>query len=258
MHRIVVFVVCLTLPVVASAQQSNFNVAPPPLPSARFEVGKTEVLVQGMYSSLSGDAVSFTGLGTFATGRKAMSDLLAIDAQVGLLRLGGDSGSGSSAMSLSMNLGMVAADLELQPFRNDWLSVLAFAGANVGGFLGNSTVGSKTYSGLRDGAPSGFLYGAQGGVQVGVGLGAWHLDPFVTVTRVMGTVSAGPVVSTTDIAMTMMAYGANIVYVPLGLSLASLLQAVSGKGDNHGYKTFVVQVGYAFDLTPGHKADPGS
>ncbi len=230
----------------ALAQQSNISVTPPPLAEPTFSMGDTALKLQGAYLSMSGDQTDFNGFGAQASLRHAFSDLVAGDLQGGVLRISGSAGGLRQPADMTLTLLSGGANLELQPVHGETLSLLIFAGANVNVFTGSVEIERETFS------PSGFIFGPQGGAQLGVLVGGFHLDPFVTFSKLYGTVSAGPVISTSDVGgLTVMTYGLDITYVPLALSLSSFLQVASQQDDDAPYKTIMIQVGRTFRFGQG-------
>jgi hypothetical protein len=71
---------------------------------------------------------------------------------------------------------------------------------------------------------------------------AGNADIDVDTEAYTGSVSMS--VSTTTVRY----IGFDIVYVPLGLSLSSLIQQASQSGNNQGYKTYVITIGYCTRL----------
>jgi hypothetical protein len=94
------------------------------------------------------------------------------------------------------------------------------------------------------------LYGFQGGLQAGLGLGDFHIDAFGMATNLRGTQetssSLGGSTSSDIPAYTSASFGLDFEYVPWGLTLSSILQQAK-QGDNNGTKTNIYQ------LTWSHK-----
>jgi len=101
------------------------------------------------------------------------------------------------------------------------------------------------------------MRGPQGGAQIAFKFPEWVISPFVMFSKLSGDVDFDIKDNTgTDIsgswsvtAATAMFYGIDIVYLPLDLTLSSILQQVSSSGNNQGYRTYVLTFSYRFQLS---------
>lgn len=107
------------------------------------------------------------------------------------------------------------------------------------------------------------MRGPQGGAQIAFKFPEWVISPFIMFSKLSGDVDFDIKDNTgTDIsgswsvtAATAMFYGIDIVYLPLDLTLSSIIQQVSSSGNNQGYRTYVLTVSYRFQLSePSTKA----
>jgi len=236
------------------AQQSNFMISPPPIPWFEFKEGQKDLRVTatGMYltgkggEELTGD-IEVYGAGAGGIYRYAFKDIFAFD--VGLTVVGAAGDIGKEA-DMTMWLASVPIDLEILLVNNEQMAVIAFVGF---GF-------SHNYIGIESNVPgyegtvdmTSDMKGPQGGIQVSFKLADFTVSPFLMLTKQSGNVdidydiegqgsgSLSMSVSTTTIYY----YGFDIVYVPLGLSLSSLIQQASESGSNEGFKTYVLNISY--------------
>lgn len=136
----------------ASAQQSNFSIAPPPVAWPYFEEGRSDMSVSGAYVNISAEALNMTGGVGAVKGRQALSDALAFSAAAGFGGLGGQmpgippmsviytSGAysyvpyftkttGRATVSfLSMN---AAFNIEVQPIHSSSFDLILFGGFSL-------------------------------------------------------------------------------------------------------------------------------
>ncbi|NMB65167.1 MAG: hypothetical protein GYA16_09910, partial [Spirochaetes bacterium] len=183
--------------------------------------------------------------------RYAFKDILAFD--VGLMLVGA-TGDVGNEVDMSMWLASLPLDLEILLVNNDQISLIGFIGF---GF-------SRNYIGIDSNLPgyegtvdiTTTMKGPQGGLQISFKLQDFTISPFVMITRQSGNVDmdydiegqGSGSISVTAPTITSRYFGFDIVYVPLGLSLSSLMQQVSESGDNAGYKTYVINIGYCTQL----------
>lgn len=275
MIRRSIFVVVATLVLLSGAasafaadnSQSTFSIAPPPIATPVFGVKETDIKVGAMYLSMKSTdpSVDFklSGYGVDFVGRSAFGDVLALDYAVGVVYMKGDfglstgltgtGGTGGSGTKLPMN-GVnipISFNLEVQPYKNDVFNVILFAGPafnisamtldNVPTFIGfTQTTESLTITST--------MYGLQGGVQLGFLVGDFHLDAFAMATNFRGSQtvdhSLGGSESSDIPGYTTTSYGADIMYVPWGLTLSSLLQEAT-QSNNNGTKTSMYQLSWS-------------
>lgn len=246
-----VAIVLLYTPVFA--QQTNFMITPPPIPWFEFTEGQKDLRVTatGIYLTgegsdpLTGD-ISVWGAGGGGVYRYAFKDIFAFD--IGLMVVGA-AGDIGNEVDMTMWLASIPVNLEVLLVNNERIAVIGFIGF---GF-------SRNYIGLTSNIPGSegtvdlntALKGPQGGMQVSVKLQNLVISPFLMLTKQSGDVdmdydiggdsgSASMSVSTATIYY----YGFDIVYVPLGLSLSSLIQQASSSGGNEAFKTYVINISY--------------
>ncbi len=240
------------------AQQSNFMISPPPIPWFEFKEGQKDLRVNatGLYMTgdstapLTGD-IKVWGGGASGIYRYAFKDIFAFDVGLALVGATGDIGN---KVDMSMWLASVPLDLEILLVNNDQIALIGFIGfvfsytsisidSNIPGDEG--TIDLTT-----------FLKGPQGGLQVSFKLQDFTISPFIMFTKQSGDAdldydleSTGSGSYSLSVSSSTIRYiGFDIVYVPLGFSLSSLLQQASESGKNQGYKTYVINIGYCTRL----------
>lgn len=242
------------------AQQSNFMISPPPIPWFEFKEGQKDLRVTatGLYmtgdvddpnGNITGD-VKVWGGGASGIYRYAFKDIFAFDVGFALVGATGDIGN---EVDMSMWLASVPLDIEILLVNNDQISAIFFIGF---GFSRNH-VGIDSnipgYEGTVDITTT--LKGPQGGLQVSFKLQDFAISPFIMLTRQAGNANIDYDIGTDSgsvsisVPTTTVRYiGFDIVYVPLGLSLSSLMQQASQSGNNQEYKTYVINIGYCTQL----------
>jgi len=250
----------LLISIPAFAQQSNFMISPPPIPWFEFKEGQKDLRVTatGMYmtgdvndesGAITGD-VEVWGGGAGGIYRYAFKDIFAFDVGLTLIGAAGDIGN---EVDMSMWLASLPVDLEILLVNNDQISAIFFIGF---GFSYNY-IGIESqvpgYEGTVDMTTT--LKGPQGGIQVSFKLQDFAISPFIMLTRQAGKADIdydiGSDSGSTSLSVqttTIRYIGFDIIYVPLGLSLSSLMQQASQSGDNEGYKTYVINIGYCTQL----------
>jgi len=252
----------------AGSSQSSFSISPPPIASPVFGVKEKDFKVGAMYLNMEstdpGIDFDLSGYGVDFVGRSAYGDVVAMDFAVGVVYLKGDfglpatgptgtGGTGGAGSKLPLN-GMsipISFNLEVQPFKNDVFNVIAFAGPafsitaitidNVPTVIGITVVNESITS-------TSIMYGFQGGVQLGFGLGDLHVDVFGMATNLRGTQSTSHSLGgseSSDIpGYLTTSYGADFMYVPWGLTFSSILQEAK-QSDQNGFKTTMYQLSWS-------------
>jgi hypothetical protein len=241
-----------TTPVVFA--ESTFSISPPPIATPVFDQKETNIKVgltylsmkstdPGMDFKLSGGGVNFVGRTSFGT-------VIALDYAIGVMYMDGDIATGGVKSDISGANIPISINLEVQPFKNDFFNVILFAGPalNITAMEIDSsfTMGSTTYEDTT--YVDSILYGPQGGVQIGIGMGDFNLDVFGMATSLRGnqdTTSTYGTDTSTDIpAYTTTSYGADLMYMPWGLALSSILQEAK-QDDNKGFKTKLYTISWS-------------
>jgi len=260
MKRIIVKVIVLSLVIgLASissvyAQQSNFQVSPPPIASPEFEAGQTELKLSGTYVGMSGEGMDFTGLGVNFISRNAISDTTAFDFSVGFFTLGGSMEFGDFDGDMFMIMFPMSVNGEYQAMKTPTLSLILFGGPTLS-FGFNSlyyeyevTTWGTTYTDSELLVTTTIMYGVQGGAQLGATMGSFKFSPFAMMQSLQGssTTSNGTSTSADIPAFTLISYGLDIVYVPWDITLSSILQKASESEDNEAIDTTIIQLSWNF------------
>jgi len=261
----------MLLPSILFAQQTNFPCSPPPIPWFEFEEGQKDLKISGTLLHLAGEVedndpnppdmggdVSVYGGGVSAFFRYAFRPHFAIDIGGTVIGAGGDVGS---AATMRMGMITIPVDLEFQPIRTDNIALILFGGFNLSWLFLGIDIDTGGYSAEVDLSTA--MRGPQGGAQIAFKFPEWVISPFIMFSKLSGDVDFDIKDNTgTDIsgswsvtAATAMFYGIDIVYIPLDLTLSSIIQQVSSSGNNQGYRTYVLTVSYRFQLSePSTKA----
>jgi len=243
--------------VFAGSSQSTFSISPPPIASPVFDVKETDVKVGLTYLTMKSTDPTMDfkldGYGINFVGRSAFGNKLAIDYAIGVIYMDGEIATGGTA-TMKMDLTganiPISVNIEIQPYKNDVFNVILFVGPafNITAMEMESkyTILGTTYSDTT--YIDSILYGPQGGLQLGFGLGDFNLDVFGMATSLRGkqetTSTYGADTSTTIPAYTTTSFGADLVYTPWGLALSSILQEAK-QGDNNGFKTNMYQISWS-------------
>ena len=261
----------MLLPSTRFAPQTHLQFSPPPLPWFEFEEGQKDLKISGTLLHLAGEVedndpnppdmggdVSVYGGGVSAFFRYAFRPHFAIDIGGTVIGAGGDVGS---AATMRMGMITIPVDLEFQPIRTDNIALILFGGFNLSWLFLGIDIDTGGYSAEVDLSTA--MRGPQGGAQIAFKFPEWVISPFIMFSKLSGDVDFDIKDNTgTDIsgswsvtAATAMFYGIDIVYIPLDLTLSSIIQQVSSSGNNQGYRTYVLTVSYRFQLSePSTKA----
>lgn len=242
------------------AAQSNFQISPPPIASPEFSAGKEEKKVTATYVGITGTGLNLNGAGGNLIVRDTWSEMTAKGVSVGAFYMSGTMNIGTDKGDLSILNMPFSINIELQPVKNDNASLILFGGAGMS--LGFSsleykyTLLGKTYTNTT--TTNTFLYGLQGGAQVGIKAGDFTISPFGMVQSQQGTASSsssssagGSSSTSVEIpAFTSTSYGLDILYRPWNLTLSSMLQEAaksgSGSSGSEGFKTTVISLSWNF------------
>lgn len=249
----------------AQQVQANFSLTPPPFAWPTFEKGGVDLKMRLTTYTMDGAGIDLTGGGVDGVVRNAFSDHLATGIQIGLFGMTGGidsftAGGGMISLShsdVSMGDFLLAASMEAQPFRNDRVATLLFAGPALAFLFGDydsTTVrNGPPPAGISAFTDSGsimsYLYGVRGGGQLGVRLGNVHVDLFGTVGSQEGrsriSTAFGNLKNHVP-AATVVSVGLDLVYLPWNLSLSAVLQETESTGANQRVKTRMYQAGWKF------------
>jgi hypothetical protein len=210
----------LALTGLAQAADSNFQIAPPPIPYPVFVAGATDSKIEPIVVSISAPSVTLSGGGVNADGRYAFSDMLAVDVQGGLFALTGEmpgippmsllpaySSSGSflgyytpqttGKATVSMTSIQMSMNVEFQAIRGAAGGLIIFAGPSFGVMNMEMKTPYRlywpatgaTYSGYTDtltisATNAGFQMGLQGDIAL---IDDMRIVPFMMVGSFSGT-----------------------------------------------------------------------
>ena len=267
-HLSVFFIITISLfiPVILTAAQSSYQFSPPPIPWFEFKEGQKDTRAGGTFLYLTGKVdedeysgnVKVYGLGGSLFYRNAFRHNLAFHTGASAAGAAGDIGPYAD-----MNLGIftVPLGLEFQPVKTPEYVFIIFGGFNF----------TWTHINIQvdDGEDEAELtmksriQGPQFGAQISIKQSDFVFSPFFMITSLSGranvkleyndsTIFSG---STSVPSTTARFYGLDITYVPMSITLSSLIQQLSSSGNNKGFRTYVVSLTYNFH-TPGK--DQGS
>lgn len=239
------------------AEQSNFQISPPPIATPEFNAGQVDKKVSATYVGITGTGLDLNGAGGNFVVRQANSDATALDFSAGAFLMSGTMESGTSKGDLFFMSIPLGVNFELQPVKNENVALILFAGPMMS--LGFSSFDFKSGSVSVTTTTTTLLYGVQGGAQFGIKAGDFTISPFGMVQSQQGTASSsssssgggGSSSTSVDIpAFTSTSYGLDILYRPWNMTLSSMLQeaAKSGSGSNssEGFKTTVISLNWNF------------
>ncbi len=257
MKRVIVRVLALSLIIGLTAinsvyaQQSNFQVSPPPIASPEFEAGQVDNKFSTTYVGMSGEGIDLNGVGVNAIFRKAGSDTTAIDFSVGVFMLGGSMDFSGVESDMFMVNFPFSLNGEYQAIRTPSASLIFFAGPTLS--LGISsleyeyTISGTTYSDTF--TTTTLLYGMQGGAQFSATMGDFKVSPFAMVQSSAGsssTSSGGGSTSTSISSFATISYGLDILYVPWNMTLSSILREADKSESNEAIDTTIIQLSWNF------------
>ncbi|MGQ9842017.1 MAG: hypothetical protein ACUVRK_00495 [Spirochaetota bacterium] len=208
-------------------------------------ISATALYLTGKAEGLEGDTKIYGG-GAGGIYRNAFKDILAFDIELTLVTA---SGQVADDVDMSVWLGTIPLDLEFLLVNNEKIAVIGFIGFS---FTYNSiSIDSKVPGNKFTFDMTTSMKGPQGGIQVSFKLGDFTLSPFLMLTKQSGDVDIGYDISGLGSGSTSMSvssgtikyFGLDIIYVPLGLTLSSLIQQASM--EKNDYQTYVISIGYS-------------
>lgn len=136
-------------------EQSNFQIAPPPIAYPYFEPGRLDGKIEPIFVGITAKDISLSGGGVNLDIRQAFSEFMAMDMQAGIFLLSGEmpgippitpipaySTTGSfggyyttrvdGKAKVSMTSMAISANLELQPIHGKHGGIIIFGGPNIG------------------------------------------------------------------------------------------------------------------------------
>jgi len=274
----------------ASAQQSNFQIAPSPIAYPYFEDGRFDGRFDLTFINISMDNFNLTGGDMGGRVRSAFSDYLAIDGTFGAMFLGGSMKPGLAPISFyssswytvpgdKASLSFLAMrgsiNLELQPIHTSDFDVILFGGPQF--MISNFAITSK-YRMIRysDGYVSPYEYedkltivstmsGVQAGIQLDINLGSdMRVSPFFMMTSSSGSATMtddpqlegyDPVSYDVDIpSTTSMSYGMDILFGDI--SIGTVLQQMK-KTEETTQDTSIIMISVSFLFSDGAKNSTG-
>lgn len=263
----------------ASAQQVNFQFAPPPIPYPFFEPNRADFRLTGGYFTLTGQGINLKGGGALASGRKAFNERIALDGQMGFIGVGGtvpgfslpslqgvllwspvNEGDGKlSGIALPMSM-----NVEFQPVRHPRGSLIVFAGPNL--MIAPLTIrtpyhlvrgGTVAKSSTFETKATVVLGGIQAGVQGAIPLKKFQLTPYAMINSESGSATFNfdtgynTYIPVKDTVVNIEPFsfstvGGDLLYTPWNLSFGTLFQAASGKKHQSSYKLVLYTLSWHF------------
>ncbi len=246
---------------VASAQQSVFIVAPPPIASPSFIKNQLDLKIRGTVLAIDDSMNSnaaLSGAGGDAVFRWAFSDFFAANVQGGFFFIGGDmtsstSGTTTKTTFLNENI-LLSVNGEFQPYKGNVVNVVIFGGPLFNLLFGNVDINTMTgaITSTSNETMSGALTGIQAGIQAGIKAGDVQIDPFAAVSSLRGSItissSSGNVTSDID-PFKISSFGLDVIYTPWDFTLSSVIQKVAaqkskGISSGPGYDVVIIQFGW--------------
>jgi hypothetical protein len=214
-----------------SAEQDSFVITSPPIPWFEYAEGQKDLKLGGSYVSVSGDDISFEGLGVGLFGRYAFNDVVALDAGFNYIYIGGEVGT----TNIDLWMWSIPVDVELQLFRTDSFALILFAGVN-------KTWMTLDVEGVTVDAD---LFGPQFGAQLAIMFTDFVFTPFFMVQNLSGTATVNG--KSYDVpSTTAKVYGFDIVYKPWNLTLSSVIQQATTTDSDRDYNTMIISASYDF------------
>lgn len=269
-YRAFFFSICAALTCDARlAHAQNSQVTPAPIAYPYFEAGRQDIKLTYNHFSIDGSKIGFKVAGSGLNGiyRKAFSDKVALDLNLGGNLVGGDfltqtlvvkpggfdfvdDNQSIDGYSISSSI-----NLELQVFHSAKASLILFAGGLAD--FSSLSMTSKTQQYTSNDGTSHFYGndmwmltgGGQFGAQAGVLVGPCRLVPYAMMTAQTGTEwNDSPFIDNVEAItidpFTSTSMGMDIVYEPWNLSIGSALQQVAGNKDDGDFKTRSFQISW--------------
>lgn len=271
----------------ASAQQSNFQIAPSPIAYPYFEDGRFDGRFDLTFINISMDNFNLTGGDMGGRVRSAFSDYLAIDGTFGAMFLGGSMKPGLAPISFystywttvpgdKASLSFLAMrgsiNLELQPIHTSDFDVILFGGPQF--MISNFTItsdysmvhGATVVEGYEDKLTIvSTMSGVQAGIQLDINLGSdMRVSPFFMMTSSSGSATMtddpqlegyDPVSYDVDIpSTTSMSYGMDIIFGDI--SIGTVLQQMK-KTEETTQDTSIIMISVSFLFSDGAKNSTG-
>jgi hypothetical protein len=239
------------------AVEYNFMISPPPIPWFEFQEGQYDMRVGATYFNMSGDveydgeeqSLKINGGAGSMIARYAFHDQWAIDG--GFSFIGGGGSAGPADIGLAGF--SIPVDLEFQPVKTEKVCLLLFGGLTYS-FVWTGIW--YTDSGGTDYEIQAYAnqFGPQLGAQLSFKAESIAVAPFFLWQRLSGSASAdfyqdGSLVSSGSASLpatTMVFYGLDIVFVPVNLTLSTVLQQIMASGENKGIRTIIISLSYDF------------
>ncbi len=269
-------------------QQSNFQIAPSPIAYPYFEDGRYDGTIGGSFISISTTDMSMAGGAGDFKGRMAFSEFTAIDCDLGINMLGGSMPGIPPITPLYTNLGYpyftevagdaslllfsfrMAVNIEFQPVKSEFGSIILFGGPNIN--ISNFTIttpfnlivpppysnAGEVYTGYTDTLTiSTNLTGWQAGIQIDIPLGeGMRLSPFFMYSSFSGTAALTDTTTvsgsdTTSISVdvpgsTSTSFGMDIVFDDF--SIGTLLQQMTAS-DETTQDTSIIMISISYHFS---------
>lgn len=291
------FALCLfsLVPIGAATSNSSdtsFQLSPAPIPYPNFKPGAIDGKIDLSYIQMTIQDYTLNGMSVYGKGRKAFTDMLAVDGMLGLMYLGGQmQGIGPSTLipatsttyyvpipaaksTFSSTNFSFAGNLELQAVRTPAFAMILFGGLNMN--ITNMSFKTpynlyyaqtgKTLTGYTDTMTMSLLLtGFQVGMQVDIPLGTFvRLSPFVVMTTTSGSgtiindpgiQSTGDMTTTMQIdASTSLSTGFDIFINDMSIGAMAQSSKSAQTGNSNSY--LQLTVGFRFGSDPAAEEAP--
>lgn len=245
-----------------AGENTQISIAPPPIPDPIFEKGEKSFKLDLSFISMSGDDFTAGGAGVDAKGRYAFSNYIAIDYGIGVFGLSGTFENDSSDSDLNYVDVPMSVNLEIQPYKNDFFSIILFTGPTFEVISMTMEMNSAYYDADYEATET--YGGFQAGMQLGIKGGSFLFSPFVMIAEKSGSGTSTTTSSYNgyeteteedyDIeSMSLVSMGIDVEYLPWGLTLSAILQAAdvareesSQEDEDSNVETFIFRIGWVW------------
>ena len=152
----------------------------------------------------------------------------------------------------------MSVNLEIQPYKNDFFSIILFAGPTLEVISMTMEMNSDDYDADYEATET--YNGFQAGIQLGIKGGSFLFSPFVMTAEKSGsgtstiTYNGNETEDDYDIeSISLVSMGIDVEYLPWGLTLSAILQAAdvvreesSQEDEDSNVETFIFRIGWVW------------